>query len=150
MFPALGYDFSGVADLAAHLCIERSAVEDQLEHSLVLLLHGALFQETAALELKCVVTDEFGLLAFMEYGPVPEFVGGSIAGPFLLLEKLCVEAFHIHGIAVLRSDKLGKVDRESVGVVQDEGIHSRDGLGRGVLGDIFVHQPDSAVQGPQE
>ena len=150
LLAALGDDDSGVAHLSAHLRIERCAVEDQLEHSLVLLLHGTLLEKLHAIKLEVVVAEEGLFLTVIVDRPVPELVGCGVTRPVLLLLELLAESLHINSIAFLRSDQLSQVDRESVGIVEDEGVLSRDCLRGGVLGDVVVHQSDSAVESPQE
>ena len=144
-----GNDVAGVPYFTSHLAVERSAVEDELEHLLVLLHHLAVLEQTGSRSGGLVIAGEMAL-ALAEFGPVAELVGGGIAGTLLLLAELHLEAFEVYGVAVFGCDKLGKVDWEAVGVVEHEGVHSADYLGVGGLGHVLVHELDSAVQGAQE
>ena len=124
---------SGVTDLSAHFGIERSPVEDELEHCLVFLLDRALLEKPYAIQFKAVIAQESGFFTFEEYCPVAEFIGGGIAGPFLLLQKFGIEPVHVNGESVLGSYKPGKVDRESISIIKDEGISTGNGLASGVF-----------------
>ena len=150
LLSAGGDDGTGVADLASHLGIERSLVENQLEHCLVLLLHGTLLQEADFLKFEAVVAEEGFFLSIVIDCPVAELVGCGIPGPLFLLLELDIEAVHVDGIAVLSCNQAGKVDRETIGVIKDKGIGAGNGLGSGILGHVVIHHPYTAVKGPEE
>ena len=141
---------AGVAYLAAHLSVERSAVEYELEHLLVLLHHLAALEELRAGLLDGVVARELHVLALIVDGPVAEFVGGGVARAFLLLAEFHLEAVQVHLVALLAGNQFGEVDGEAEGVVEHEGVHSGDHLAGGVLGHIVVQELDAAVEGAQE
>ena len=147
---ALRFDVAGVAYLSSHLRIERSAVEDELVHHLVLLLYGTLLYEAGSFELQIVISDELAALGVVILNPVAELIGSGLAGPFLLLGELGIEAFEVHPAAVFRCDELGEVDRESVGVIEHERILPVYYLRVGSLGEIVVHHPDAPVEGAEE
>ena len=96
---AFRLDISGITDLSSHLRIERSAVEHELEHCLVLLLYGALLDEADTVNVSVVVAEEFLFLAIVVLDPVAEFVGSGLSCPFLLLLELGIELFQIDCIA---------------------------------------------------
>ena len=150
LFPASGDDGSGISYLSTHLGIERSLVEYELEHRLVLLFDGALLQEPDTFQFEAVISEECFLFTIVIYRPVAEFVGRGVPGSVLLLLEFHVEAFHVDGIAVFGGDEARKVDGKSVGVVKDEGIGAWDTLGPGVPGHIVIHHLDAAVEGPEE
>ena len=118
-----GLDISGISYLAAHLSVERSFVEDELEHLLVLLNNGTLPEEFGSLDSRIVIADE-KRVSFRILYPVAEFVCGSVAGALFLLLELYIEAVQVYCIAVLACDQLGKVDRETVGIVEDKCVYS--------------------------
>ena len=121
---AFGFDVSCVTYLATHFSIERSAVEHELIHHLVLLLYRTLLDEADAVDIGIVITEEFLFLTIMVLDPVAEFIGSSLTGSVLLLLEFSVKLFKVNRIAFLRSDKFGKVDRESVCVVKHECVFS--------------------------
>ena len=121
LLPAFGDEETGVSDLSAHLSVERSTVEDKLEHLLVFLLHRPLPEESGPFDREVVIAHEF-LFARIVFDPVAEFIGGGVAGSLLLLEEFGIETVHVDGVTVLAGDQFGEVDRESVGVVEDEGV----------------------------
>ena len=145
----LALDEAGITYLAAHLSVERSAVEDQLEEFLVLLLHGALLQQVHALDAQGVIAHEF-YIGLLEDHPVAELVGGGVAGAFLLLLQLHVEALDVYGVALFGRDQFREVDGEAVGVIEHEGVGAGHHLGSGVLGHVVFEHADTAVQGAQE
>ena len=150
LLPVFRHEHSGVADLAAHLPVERGAVEDELEHLLVLLHHGPLLEEQGAGGLGLVVAGELHVLAVVVDGPVAEAVGGGVAGPLLLLAELHVEVVDVDLVAVLCGDEFGEVDGEAVGVVEPESVGSGDRPAVGGAREALVEQLDSAVEGAQE
>ena len=150
LLAALGLDPARVTDLAAHFRIERGAVEDQLEEGLVLLLDDTLLQKGGTFDDGGVIAEEFDFLAAAELGPVAEFVGGGGAGTLLLLGQFGLEAVQVDGVAALGGDQFGQVDREAVGVIEDEGVGAGNLLGAGGFGHIVVQHADAAVEGAQE
>ena len=123
LLAALGNYGSGISDLASHLSVERSAVEDELNHLLVLLLYYSLLQELCILDFSAVIAQELTLARTVLH-PVAEFVGGGIARPLLLLLQLGLEAFEVHCISIFCGNEFGQVDREAEGVIESEGIHA--------------------------
>ena len=143
-------DGAGIAYLAAHLAVERCAVEHELQHFLVLLDYGAALKQEGAFEGGGVVSGELHILALVVHCPVAESVGGGVAGAVFLLLEFHLEAFVVNGEAALGGDEVGKVDGESVGVVQAESVGTGDELGSLVFCHAVVKQLDTAVQGAQE
>ena len=144
-----GNDEAGVADLATHLAVERSAVEDELEHLPVLLDYSAAPEQFCAADGGVVVAYEFAL-ALEIFGPVAELVGCGVAGAVLLLLEVLVEAVQIDLEAVLGGDELRQVDREAIGVIELEGVLAADELAVCCPFHTLVHQLDAAVEGAQE
>ena len=84
------------------------------------------------------------------YVPVAEGVGGGVAGAFLLLAELGVEAVDVDLKPVFGGDELGQVEGEAVGVVEPEGVGpGDDARGRALLHAV-VEQLDAPVEGAQE
>ena len=148
-FPVLALNVAGITYLAAHLGIERRAVKDQLEVFLVLLLYGALFQEVRPFHAQGIIALEEDV-RLLEHHPVAKLVGSGVAGAFLLLSKLHVEAFQVHCIAFFGGDEFREVDGEAVSVVQHKGIGPGNHLGGGVFVHVVFQHADAAVQGAQE
>ena len=149
-FSVGGGNGAGVAYLSAHLSVERGAVEDQLQHLLVLLHHGAALEELCALEDGAVVAGKLHVLAVVVDRPVSKAVGGGVAGAVFLLLELLAKAFKVDGIATLGGNEFRKVDGESEGVVQLERVAAGDDLGGGVALHAVVQKLDAAVQRAQE
>ena len=70
LFSALRKDVAGVSDLTTHLRIERSALEHELVHGLVLCLYGTVACELYSLEFCVVVSEELDVVAVRELNPV--------------------------------------------------------------------------------
>ena len=70
LLAALREDVSGVTNLTTHLSVERSALEYELEHSLVLRLHCTVTCELNTLEICAIVTYELDVVAVCELNPV--------------------------------------------------------------------------------
>ena len=103
----LALEESGVSDLTAHLSVERSTVEHELEHFLVLLDDGALLEQESSVHLGGVEADELDFLAAMVLHPVAESIGGGVAGALLLLAELLLESVHVDRKSVFGRDELG-------------------------------------------
>ncbi len=141
---------AGVAHLAAHLGVEGCHGEYQLVVLAVLLLDVAV-AEDACLGLGVVIACEF-LLAFVDHDPVGGLYGSRAACAGLLCGHLGVEALYVDGHTVVLEDELGKVERESVGVIERECLYSRYlvlALGLGGLHGV-VEQTDAVLKGAQE
>ena len=74
------------------------------------------------LELSIVVSEELDIVAVCELHPVAGLDGSRVAGPVLLFLKFCLETLDVDLISLLRSDELGKVDRESECIIKNERI----------------------------
>ena len=140
---------AGISYLTAHLSVERSALEYELKHSLVLLNDGALLEKLYALDGGVVVAVEHALAAVI-FGPIPELIGRSVTRAVLLLLKSCLEAVQIYPESFLCGYHLRKIYRESVGIVEDECVLAGDGLRLGRFGHILVQQLDAPVERSQE
>ena len=91
-----------VAYLSTHFGIERRYVEYYFIISLLLLLHGAVAQDTAFVFGKVPSHELF--FAFVHYNPVAGLYLCSIAGTFFLFLHFPVEPFLVYGQAVLGAD----------------------------------------------
>ena len=107
---------AGVADLAAHLGIERRGVEDDGG----LVLHADDFEDFGR-RLQFVVADELGGRGGLDLGEFDDLLLLRGAGAGLLLVHQLVEAGDINGQAALAGHQLGEVEREAVGVVELKG-----------------------------
>ena len=127
---------AGVAHLAAHLGVERGAVEHDLDLGAGLgRLDGGATRDDGddlgALELVAVVALELrGGQLVGQRGPdvvevAPGVAVGGGAGAALLLGHGGVEAIHVDVVAGAGGDLDGQVDGEAVGVVQLEGDLAR-------------------------
>ncbi len=123
-----GCEPAGVADLAAHLAVERSAVENELATLLVLGLDYPRSGQNRLFHAEAVVAEELHIIARNIFAPVAVLCVGGVAGAFLLLQKLHVELLHVYGISVFGGYEQTQVEREAVGVVERERIHSADDL----------------------
>ena len=124
LLTAFRKDVTCVTDLSSHLGIERSALEHELIHCLVLCLHRAVAGKLNALKLGAVISEELDVVAMSELHPVSRLDCCSVAGSVLLLLELDLEAFEVDGIALLGSDELRKVDREAECIIKHECILS--------------------------
>ena len=120
LLSALGKDVSCVAYLSTHLCIERSALEHELVHGLVLRLHCAVACELDSFKFCGIVSEELDVVAMSELNPVARFDCSGVARPVLLLLEFHLESFDVDCISLLRSNEFGKVDREAECVVKHE------------------------------
>ncbi len=148
-FARRGRGRAGVADLAAHLPVERGAVEDQLDHLLVLGPDRTVFHQLRLIG-ECVVARELAAGERMDLDPVAVLHGRGIAGAFLLLAELDAEAVHVHLEAVLGSDEFRQVDRETERVVEGEGVDAGDDHRTAALLHHRIHELDALVEGAQE
>ena len=141
---------TAVADLTTHLTVERCVVEHEFVERVLLLRHLAIAQDVASV-FGIVVAHEL-LFAFGQLYPVGVLHSGGIAGAVLLLLHLYIELVDVHRQAVLAADKLGEVERETIGVEQAEGRCTiEDGLLVSLqLVHSAVEQVDAALQCAQE
>ena len=140
---------AGVSDLAAHLSVERSPVEHELEHLPVLLLHAALPEQPRSFHRGAVIAHEL-LLAREIFHPVAELVGCGVPRALLLLEHLGLEALDVHAETVFGGDELCQVEREAVGVIEQEGVLAGYGLVPAVLLHMLLNELDTPVEGAEE
>ena len=106
LFSAFRKDVSCVTYLASHLGIERSALEHELVHGLVLGLYGAVAGQLHVLKLRVVISEELDVVAVGEFNPVSGFNRSSIARSVLLLLELDLEALEIDLVSLLGCDEL--------------------------------------------
>ena len=139
-----------VADLAAHLAIERRIVEHNLEEGGLLLLHLAVAQDVAGI-LRVVVAHKL-LLALAQHDPVAVLHLGRIAGAGLLLGHLLVKLLLVDGIAVFAADQLRQVEGEAIGVEEAESLGATQFfLAVGLeLVHLAVEEVDALVEGAEE
>ena len=144
------YNHALVTYLAAHLCIERGLVQDNLVDYTALLLYLAVAQD-GCLVFSEIITYKLGL-TLTEHYPVTVLYGGGITGAGLLLAHLLIELVNVGAHAVLTQYEFGKVKRESVGIVQGECAYSAYLCLAGSLGigHNLVKQFDTGVKGAQE
>ena len=143
-------DVSGVAYLSAHLAVERSAVEHELNHLPVLLFHCPVAREPCPVNLREIVAEELYVVAVVELNPVAELVRRGVAGPVLLFLELNLKPFEVDGISLFRRDELAQVNREPEGVIERESVLSRDDLCVGAFLHNAVNQPDAPVESAEE
>ena len=116
----VGNELTGVANLSAHLAVERCVVKHYLIEGVLLLSDLAITQDVAVIFVE-VVTDEL-LFTLTYIHPVTVLHGGSVAGTCFLLGHFFVKSFLVDGVTVLTADKLGEVDGETVGVEETESL----------------------------
>ena len=146
----LTFNISRVTDLTSHFSVERSAVEDKLNHLLILLFHRSVAGETRAVNFREVVAEELHTVAMVELNPVSKLVGGGVAGPVLLLLQLGLKSFKVNGISFLGGYELAQVNRESESVIERERILSLDHLCVGAFLHNAVNQLDAPVKCAKE
>ncbi len=117
----VGADRAGVADLAARLRVEGSAVEEDLDDA---VLVGGEHREDATLRLALDVAGELGLAELLEQLAVRvgvRMLGARLAGVLAaaaLLGHRRVEARGVDVDAALGRDLGGQLEREAERVVQ--------------------------------
>ncbi len=146
----LAYQYAAVADLSAHLAIERRAVEHNLIVAALLLRHLAVAQYVTF--VFAVVVAHKLRLAFAQGNPVARLHGCGIACTLLLLLHLLVELLLVYGQTVLAAYQFGEVEREAVGVEQRECLHAVKLCLAGSLdiGHCLAEQADALVERAQE
>ena len=115
-------DNTAITYLTTHLTIEWSIVEYQLIELVLLLSHLAVTHDVALI-FSIVVAHEL-LLTLGKLYPVAVLNSSRVTGALLLLLHLYIELLLVNGEAVLTTDKLCKVERESVGVEQTECLNT--------------------------
>src|SRR5205823_13891795 len=81
-----------------------------------------------------------------------------LPGPLLLAAQLLLEALVVHGHTLLPRQLLREVEGQAVGVVEAEGVRSRDASGPGMAGrDLLEHRegllqrrPEALLLGPHD
>ena len=112
------YEYAGITHLTSHLSIERSAVENKLIVRVLLLCHLAVAQYMTFI-FRVVVAHKL-LLARTNLNPVAVLHSRSVASTLFLLLHLGLELLLVNTYSALTTDKLCKVERESVCVKQTE------------------------------
>ena len=137
--------------LSAGVPIKRGLIEYQLVIGLILGLHPAVARNTD-IGFQGVVTYEFTLGDREQFHPIVGIYGSRIARAFLLFLQLLTESVSVDFHAVLMRNQLDQVDRETVGIVQQERVAAADRILSGLLGfrDHTVHQVDPGSQRAQE
>ena len=146
----LAYQHALVAYLSAHLAIEGSGVEHQLEEGVLLLCYLAVAQDVAL--IFGVVVSYKLLFALAQHHPVAILYSGGVAGALFLLLHLGVKLFLVDGVTVLAADKFGEVEGEAVGVEHAEGLCTIE-HGLSVCFQLVhsaVEQVDAFLKGAQE
>ena len=146
----LANEYTLVANLSTHLTIEWSVVEYQLIERVLLLSHLAVAQDVAL--IFCIVVTNEVLVAFLQNLPVAVLYSSSIAGTFLLLLHLLVEACSIYGVTILTADKLCQVERETVCIEETECAYAVElSLAMSLeLVHIAIEEVDTLLQGAEE
>ena len=136
---AAGLDGAMVGDLAAHLGVERGLVEHDGALGSLAQLAGELALDDQGFDLglvgELVIAGEHGrhgVQAQVEAGPAAD-VAARGPGALALFLHEGVEALGVRGHAGLAEDVLGEVQRETVGVVEPEGVRAGEhGLALGL------------------
>ncbi len=139
-----------VADLATHLTIEWSLFEYDLVESLVLLLDLTI-AEYLGLSFGEVITNEL-CSASMKLYPVAILYSSSITSALFLSLHVSLEAFLVDGHAILTSDELGEIERETVGVEQSKCLLAVDNSLASFLGvgHDSIHTLNAIFEGAEE
>ena len=118
-----------IANLATHLAVERSLVENSLIYDALLLLYLTILHYVAAI-LRIVIAYESRNLSLTlrigDIDPISSLDLCGTAGTRLLLGHLRVEASLVDGEPILTTDELREVEREAVGVEQSESLLARN------------------------
>ena len=108
--------FAGVADLSAHLGVDRRLVSRMT----AVLSLSETTSRTLACDAKFVVADELRGRGGFDLRKRNDFFLLRGAGAGALLFHQLFKAFFIHGQAAFARHQLGEVERETVGVVKFE------------------------------
>ena len=144
-------DEAHVADLTARIAVEGRPVEDQLVGRPV-LGRDATVARDAHRRGQRIVTDELALREREQLLPVVGSHRGGVARTLLLRLQLRLESTQVDLHVLLAGDQLRQVDRETVGIIEHEGVVPRN-LAPALfldLGDHAVEQCDTRGQRPQE
>ena len=113
-----------VAHLTTHFGIERSARENHLI-VLFILLNKTTIAKNLSVALSLIVAYELDI-AFAHHYPVASFHCSSITCTVFLFLHFGIEVVDIECKSILFENQLSKVERESVCVIQCEGIDTTD------------------------
>lgn len=149
-FAALRSQFTGITYLTTHLGIERRNRKHQLVIVLVFLANLTIAQDFGIAGKK-VVAHKLRL-TFAQHHPVAGLHGSSIARTLFLLLHTTVENLNIDFQPVFFQNKLGQVEGEAVGIVQDKGIVAADAVfsGGSRIGHHLVEQAYTRREGTQK
>ena len=112
--------YSLVANLASHLSIERSLIQNSFVDNTLLLLHLAILQDVAGI-FRIVVSYELAF-SIVEDNPVASFHLSCVSCACLLLLHLHVEPLLVYRQSILAADQFSQVQRESEGVEERESL----------------------------
>ena len=144
------FHYTAVAYLSAHFSIKWGAVEYNLVILLVFLCDFAISQDVC-INVGAVISHEL-LFAFVYNYPVAGLDSGCVAGTRFLRGHLGVESGVVKCHAIFLEDELGKVERESVGVIELECFLAGN-LGRTFCAGLFdgvVEQADAIFESAEE
>ena len=141
-------DIADITNLTTRVTIEWGVVEYKLIRGVVLALYTTIASD-ADICLKVVVADKLALLDRDNLLPVVDILLCSITRTLLLHLQLLLKLLDIDLNALLLSDKLRKVDGEAVGIVQHEGILTRDFAPCRLL-DNTLQEVDTRSEGTEE
>ena len=109
---------SSVADLSAHLCVERRAIQNDINLILFFAWQNGLDD---CLGLEKLVSKKFGRLdSEFPFFNADFFLLLSLARPLTLFLHQALESFDIHSEPALARHQFCQIERETVGVVKLE------------------------------
>ena len=115
-------EYATVTHLAAHLSVERRAIEHQLIIGLLFLLHTAVTQNMTSV-FRIIPTDKLRF-ALGQRHPVARLDSRSVAGAVFLFLHLNIESCDVYAQSFFVTDQLRQIERESVGVEKRENLGS--------------------------
>ena len=89
-------------------------------------------------------------VGIIEDHPVTGLHCCGVAGPGLLPAQLHFELLQVDGVAVLAGDQLAEIDRETIGIVEDESILAGNASCSGIAFHNGVYKADALGQCTQE
>ena len=148
---AVSLNRTNVANLTTRITIERRVIEYDLVVALTLGGYATITCNAHLINQR-IVTCEGALIDCHHFNPVVRSHSRSITRTLLLCLQLLLECGQINLDTLLVSDQVGQVDRETVSIVEQEGIATTDlalTLGLSATNHI-VQQIDTRSQRTQE
>ena len=148
---AISLDETDVTNLTTRIAIERSVIKYDLVVALALSGYATITCNTHLINQR-IVARKFAFVNCQHLNPVVGSHSRSVTRTLLLRLQLLLERGQIDLDTLLASDQLGQVDRETVGIIEQECIATTDlalTLSLGTTNHI-IEQIDTRSQRTQE